>query len=138
MNSTTLFTFTAVAALTLAACDSKQENRREDALEQKADALENKADAVENATEKRADALENRSGGDAAGEAVRAHGRMPPTLWRTKPKRPAKRSSSSDARSKFGVLPKDGQDSTLCRRCWRWRRCRSWSESWEGGIRRSR
>ncbi len=46
-------------ALTLGACDSKQENARQDAVEKKADAVENKADAVRNNAEKKADAMED-------------------------------------------------------------------------------
>ncbi len=46
-------------ALTLGACDSKQENARQDAAEKKADAIENKADAVRKDAEKKADAIED-------------------------------------------------------------------------------
>ncbi len=49
----------AATAFTLSACDSKQENAREDAVEKKADAMENKADAVRDNAEKKADAIES-------------------------------------------------------------------------------
>ncbi len=55
----TLFLVTAATALTLGACDSKQENAREKATEQKADNMENKADAVRDSGEKKADAIES-------------------------------------------------------------------------------
>ena len=45
--------------LSLAACDSKQENQREQALENKADALEDQADATRKAGERKADAIED-------------------------------------------------------------------------------
>ncbi|MEO5722659.1 MAG: hypothetical protein ABIR71_14505 [Chthoniobacterales bacterium] len=47
-------------ALTLGACDSKQENARQDAVEKKADAVEDKADAVRKDAEKKADAIEDK------------------------------------------------------------------------------
>lgn len=43
----------------LSACDSKQENARENALERKADNKEDQADAVRNRAENQADALES-------------------------------------------------------------------------------
>jgi hypothetical protein len=49
------------AAFLFTSCDSKQENMREDALENKADALEDRADAVRDRTEKAADAAEDRA-----------------------------------------------------------------------------
>lgn len=42
-------------------CDSKQEDAREDTLENKADAAENKADAVRDAAERQADAIEDKA-----------------------------------------------------------------------------
>ena len=54
----TLCLVTAAFALAFSACDSKQENAREDAVEQKADSMENKADAVRDGAEKKADAIE--------------------------------------------------------------------------------
>lgn len=47
------------ATLCFVACDSKQENAREDALEKKADQMENKADAIRDAGERKADAIES-------------------------------------------------------------------------------
>jgi len=47
------------AAFLFSSCDSKQENMREDALENKADSLENQADAVRQQGEKAADAAED-------------------------------------------------------------------------------
>jgi hypothetical protein len=46
MKSLSLCLIAAVAALGLSACDSRQENARENALEKKADRLEDKADAT--------------------------------------------------------------------------------------------
>ncbi|MHA3771913.1 hypothetical protein ACXR0O_10295 [Verrucomicrobiota bacterium sgz303538] len=54
-----LYLFAAVAALGLSACDSRQENARENALEKRADGLENQADATRKASEKKADAIES-------------------------------------------------------------------------------
>jgi hypothetical protein len=54
----TLCLVTAAFALAFSACDSKQENAREDAVEQKADSMENKADAVRDGAEMKADAIE--------------------------------------------------------------------------------
>ena len=48
-----------VFALAFAACDSKEENQRENALENKADRLENQADATRKAGERKADAIED-------------------------------------------------------------------------------
>lgn len=50
---------TAAFSLVLSSCDSRQENAREDALEQKADALEKKADNVRKEGEAAADATED-------------------------------------------------------------------------------
>lgn len=47
------------ALCTLTACDSRQEQAREKALESKADALEEKADATRKGTERVADAVED-------------------------------------------------------------------------------
>ncbi len=47
------------AAFLFTSCDSKQENLREDALENKADALEKQADTVRKDAEKAADAAED-------------------------------------------------------------------------------
>ncbi len=55
----TLCLIAAASALALSACDSKTENAREDAAEQKADNMENKADAVRETGEKKADAIES-------------------------------------------------------------------------------
>ena len=55
----TLVVLSALAALTFSACDSRQENARENALEKKADTLENQADATRNAAERKADAIES-------------------------------------------------------------------------------
>jgi len=55
----TLCSIAAASALALTACDSKQENARENAVEQKADKMENKADAVRDNAEKKADAIES-------------------------------------------------------------------------------
>jgi hypothetical protein len=55
---------TAVAlALALTACDSKQENQREKALENKADALEDRADTVRKQGEAAADRVEKQDPG---------------------------------------------------------------------------
>ena len=48
-----------VIALAFAACDSREENARENAMENRADALEEQAKATRNAGEKRADAIED-------------------------------------------------------------------------------
>ncbi len=50
-------------ALALTACDSKQENKREQALENKADMKENKADVVRKEGEAAADRIEKRDPG---------------------------------------------------------------------------
>jgi hypothetical protein len=50
-------------ALALTACDSKQENKREQALENKADMKENKADAVRKQGEATADRVEKQDPG---------------------------------------------------------------------------
>ncbi len=55
----TLCSIAAASALALSACDSKQENAREDAAEQKADNMEKKADTVRDTGEKKADAMES-------------------------------------------------------------------------------
>lgn len=60
-NSLKRFTLCLAAlagVFTLASCDSKQENAREDAADKKADTIENKADAVRDNGEKKADAIE--------------------------------------------------------------------------------
>ncbi len=56
----TLGAVAAAFALALSACDSKQENAREDAVEKKADSMENQADAVRDGGEKKADAIEEK------------------------------------------------------------------------------
>ena len=56
----TLCLAAAASVLALSACDSKQENAREDAAEKKADQMEEKADAVRDAGEKKADAIESK------------------------------------------------------------------------------
>ena len=48
-----------VVVFSFAACDSKQENQREKALEGQADSLENQADATRKAGERKADAIED-------------------------------------------------------------------------------
>jgi hypothetical protein len=48
-----------VITLAFAACDSKEENQRENALENKADAMEKQADATRKAGERKADAIED-------------------------------------------------------------------------------
>ena len=48
----------AMLSFTLAACDSKQENRREAALEKNADRMEQKADVVRDRGEATADRIE--------------------------------------------------------------------------------
>jgi hypothetical protein len=50
-------------ALALTACDSKQENKREQILENKADIKENKADTVRKQGEATADRIEKRDPG---------------------------------------------------------------------------
>lgn len=106
MNTKIHFALTAVAALSFAACDSKQENRQEAALEQKADALENKADAVENNAEKRADAVEsnssrtsaaNKDAADASASSVRKQGDNTPMLSRTRQTPSARRKTKFSA-----------------------------------------
>lgn len=59
MKPITLSLIALVAAFTLGACDSKEENARQDALERKADNLEDNADAVRRDAERKADALES-------------------------------------------------------------------------------
>jgi len=53
----------AMLALSLASCDSKRENARENNLERKADSLEEKAAVVRDEKEKVADAVESRDPG---------------------------------------------------------------------------
>ena len=48
-----------LAVIAFAACDSRQENQRENALEQKADRVEDQADAVRKDSERKADAIED-------------------------------------------------------------------------------
>jgi uncharacterized lipoprotein YehR (DUF1307 family) len=57
-----IFTAT-ILAFTLAACDSKQEDKREAALEQKADTMEDKADVVRKQGEATADRIEKQDPG---------------------------------------------------------------------------
>jgi hypothetical protein len=52
-----------VAAVAFAACDSRQENARENNLERKADNLEDAADVVRTQAEKTADAVERNDAG---------------------------------------------------------------------------
>jgi uncharacterized protein YjbJ (UPF0337 family) len=87
----TIVTALGIASLVaLAACDSKQENKVENAYENQADAIDNQADnmegmadnlsgGAENAAENAADALENqadavREAGEKAGDAVEKKG----------------------------------------------------------------
>ena len=58
LNSIANLIGASAVALFFTACDSKQENLREDALEQKADGLEKKADMTRDNGEKSADAAE--------------------------------------------------------------------------------
>lgn len=55
----TLCAMAGASALALSACDSKQENARQDAVEKKADKMEDKADTVRDSAEKKADAMES-------------------------------------------------------------------------------
>lgn len=66
----------AAAVLSFAACDSSQENARENTLEKKADTMENQADATRKAAENKADGLENtgQRGADNSADAVRKAG----------------------------------------------------------------
>lgn len=57
-----IFTAT-ILAFALAACDSKQEDKREAALEQKADTMEDKADVVRKQGEATADRIEKQDPG---------------------------------------------------------------------------
>lgn len=59
MKPITLSLIAIAGALTLGACDSKEENARENTLERKADNLEDTADAVRKDAERKADALES-------------------------------------------------------------------------------
>jgi flagellar biosynthesis component FlhA len=74
--------FLAIAtALTFAACDSKQEQQREKALENAADRIEDKADATKKAAEQKADAIEEQKKADAkaadkTADAVRKEGKQ--------------------------------------------------------------
>lgn len=73
-----------ILALGFVACDSKQENQRDAALENKADAMEDQADATRKMSEKKADAIEDTKQGsdklklntpqDKAADAVRKGG----------------------------------------------------------------
>jgi len=82
MKTTSLIPLTtaAVCAFAFAACDSRQENARENALERKADTLEDKAGVVRDKAEKTADAVEandpglNRPSTERTAEAVRESG----------------------------------------------------------------
>ena len=68
---TIVHTLTALTlSLALGGCDSRQENQREQALENRADTLENRADATRDSAETQADALEDRDA-DHAADAVR-------------------------------------------------------------------
>jgi len=65
-----LFTFlTITAALSLSACDSKQEQAREQVLENRADRIEDQAKATKKAGEADADAT--KSAADAQAEALK-------------------------------------------------------------------
>ncbi len=81
--NTTLPILTVTLALGLAACDSKQENMREKAVEQRADNLETQADITKNQAERKADEIEkqgkenatlDKKGADQTATAVRKDG----------------------------------------------------------------
>lgn len=61
MKTTTILQLIGASAIAFAftSCDSKEENLREDALEQKADELESQADATRKEGERAADAAED-------------------------------------------------------------------------------
>ena len=61
-----------VSLLALSACDSKEEQRREKALERKADSLEDTAEATREKGEKVADSIERRDPGINAPSTDRA------------------------------------------------------------------
>ena len=77
MRNTLPLTVIVSLALSLGACDSSNENTRQQALENKADRLENQADVTEEHGEAQADAIERRDPGvddpatDRAAEHVR-------------------------------------------------------------------
>jgi hypothetical protein len=79
MNNYLKVAFTVVMlAFILSACDSREENRRENVLEQKADRMEEKADMTRKSGEAAADRIEKRDPGltdspstDRAAEATR-------------------------------------------------------------------
>jgi hypothetical protein len=64
----------AVLSCTLAACDSKQENKREAVLEKKADILEKKADIARDQGEAKADRIEKADPGIESKATDRAAG----------------------------------------------------------------
>lgn len=74
MKNTILLASAALTALTFTACDSKQEQARESAVEAKADQLENTADVVRKTGDAKAEALEERAGidGDPTEKAAEA------------------------------------------------------------------
>ncbi|MFC7338213.1 hypothetical protein ACFQY0_13545 [Haloferula chungangensis] len=61
---------TIAAAFTLVACDSPAENRREDALENKADSMEDAADKARDSGERAADSAED-MGADGTADNIR-------------------------------------------------------------------
>lgn len=65
-----------VTVFSLAACDSSQENARENTLEKKADTMENQADATRQSAEAKADGIESagQQGADKSADAVRKEG----------------------------------------------------------------
>ncbi len=64
-----ILTLTSLAALTfITACDSKQEEVRKDAIENKADAMENQADAVRK--DAKTDAKADKASGEATADAI--------------------------------------------------------------------
>jgi len=73
---TTTSLLTAFSLFAFASCDSKKENMREDALENKADTMEDKADAVRKGSENAADNLEDKADAvrDAGAGETRADG----------------------------------------------------------------
>ena len=77
MSNLKLVLIAAMLASTLAACDSKQENKREAVLEKKADILEKKADIARDQGEAKADRIEKADPGidskatDRAAEGAR-------------------------------------------------------------------
>lgn len=67
--------FIVTTAIALTSCDSKQEDARKDALENRADSLEEQAKATRNAAERKADVTEeNKRTVDQQADAIRKDG----------------------------------------------------------------